>query len=156
MRLSERTLERLRVSGLGPKFIRCGRRSIRYRQSDLEGWPTARSVRSTSEQAGEVGAVFMTEKDSALSFVGQINKAYEAAEKAGASALSAALECGYYLNLAFENVEAAKGKGKWNQWRKANLDKSAQKKLKDFIEGSQRLLRKRKTSLQSAKASAMR
>ena len=65
----------------------------------------------------------MTEKDSALSFVGQINKAYEAAEKAGASALSAALECGYYLNLAFENVEAAKGKGKWNQWRKANLDK---------------------------------
>lgn len=62
-------------------------------------------------------------KDSALSFVGQINKAYEAAEKAGASALSAALECGYYLNLAFENVEAAKGKGKWNQWRKANLDK---------------------------------
>jgi excisionase family DNA binding protein len=41
LRLSERTLERLRVQGLGPKFVRCGR-SVRYRQSDLEEWITAR------------------------------------------------------------------------------------------------------------------
>jgi predicted DNA-binding transcriptional regulator AlpA len=49
LRLGERTLERLRYSGLGPKFIRCGRRSIRYQQSDLEEWIAKRSVRSTSE-----------------------------------------------------------------------------------------------------------
>ena len=40
----------------------------------------------------------MTTKDSALAFVGQIMTAYKAAEKAGASALEAALECGSYLN----------------------------------------------------------
>jgi predicted DNA-binding transcriptional regulator AlpA len=38
LRCSERTLERLRVSGLGPKFVRCGRRSIRYREADLSEW----------------------------------------------------------------------------------------------------------------------
>jgi len=35
--LSERTLERFRVSGVGPKFVRCGK-SIRYRLSDVEAW----------------------------------------------------------------------------------------------------------------------
>jgi excisionase family DNA binding protein len=49
LRLSRRTLERLRVSGLGPKFVKCGR-SVRYRQSDLEEWIAARVVRSTSEK----------------------------------------------------------------------------------------------------------
>jgi len=48
LRLSQRTLERLRVSGLGPKFVKCGR-SIRYRQTDLEQWIASRVVRSTSE-----------------------------------------------------------------------------------------------------------
>jgi excisionase family DNA binding protein len=52
LRLSERTLERLRVQGLGPKFVRCGR-SVRYRQSDLEEWITARVVRSTSEELAQ-------------------------------------------------------------------------------------------------------
>jgi predicted DNA-binding transcriptional regulator AlpA len=51
LRLSERTLERL-----GPKFIRCGGRAVRYRQSDLDAWLTARSVHSTSE-INEVGVV---------------------------------------------------------------------------------------------------
>ena len=46
--LSERTIERLRVSGLGPKFVRCGR-SIRYRVADLETWIASRIVGSTSE-----------------------------------------------------------------------------------------------------------
>ncbi len=50
LRLSERTLERLRVSGLGPKFARCGR-SIRYRLADLDEWITARVVASTSQPA---------------------------------------------------------------------------------------------------------
>jgi excisionase family DNA binding protein len=35
LHLSERTLERLRVSGTGPKFIRLGR-SVRYRLTDIE------------------------------------------------------------------------------------------------------------------------
>jgi hypothetical protein len=63
----------------------------------------------------------MANDDKALSFVGQIIAAYNAAEKAGASALTHALECGKYLNLAFENVETATGKGKWKKWREANL-----------------------------------
>jgi excisionase family DNA binding protein len=58
LRLSTRTIERLRVSGLGPKFIRTGSRSIRYRQSDLEEWIAGRVVRSTSQA---VGAVQLTE-----------------------------------------------------------------------------------------------
>ena len=41
LRLSERTLERLRGSGLGPKFCRM-HRSIRYRQTDLEDWIASR------------------------------------------------------------------------------------------------------------------
>ena len=49
LRLSERTLERLRVSGLGPVFVKCGGRSIPYRQTDLEDWISTRVVRSTSE-----------------------------------------------------------------------------------------------------------
>ena len=49
LRLSERTLERLLVSGSGPKFVRCGRRSIRYQQSDLDAWVASRVVASTSE-----------------------------------------------------------------------------------------------------------
>ena len=49
LRLSERTLERLRVSGTGPKFVRMGR-SVRYRQSDVEAWTASRVVGSTSEE----------------------------------------------------------------------------------------------------------
>ena len=54
--LSERTIERLRVSGLGPKFVRCGR-SIRYRLADVEEWIASRVFGSTSEtQALDVDA----------------------------------------------------------------------------------------------------
>jgi len=52
LRLSERTLERLRVSGLGPKFCRM-RRSIRYRQTDLDQWIASRIVGSTSERPAQ-------------------------------------------------------------------------------------------------------
>jgi excisionase family DNA binding protein len=51
LRLSERTLERLRVSGTGPKFIRIGH-SIRYRQSDVEAWLASRVVSNTSQENG--------------------------------------------------------------------------------------------------------
>ena len=46
--LSERTLERLRVAGTGPCFVRAGR-SVRYRECDLEAWIAERVVSSTSE-----------------------------------------------------------------------------------------------------------
>jgi excisionase family DNA binding protein len=49
LRLSQRTLERLRTSGLGPKFVKCGR-SIRYRLTDLDQWIASPVVGSTSER----------------------------------------------------------------------------------------------------------
>jgi predicted DNA-binding transcriptional regulator AlpA len=52
LRLSERTLERLRCSGLGPKFIRLGQKSVRYQQSAIDEWIVGREVRSTSEVVG--------------------------------------------------------------------------------------------------------
>ena len=52
LRLSERTLERLRCSGLGPKFIRLGQKSVRYQQSALDEWIAGRVVRSTSQAVG--------------------------------------------------------------------------------------------------------
>ena len=57
-------------------------------------------------------------KDNALSFVGQIMTAYKAVMKAEGQALKYALECGAALNLAKENVESTKPKGKWNAWLK--------------------------------------
>jgi predicted DNA-binding transcriptional regulator AlpA len=49
LHLSERTLERFRVSGTGPKFVRLGR-SIRYRLTDIEAFIAPRIVGSTSER----------------------------------------------------------------------------------------------------------
>jgi hypothetical protein len=49
LRLSPRTLERLRVSGTGPKFVRLANRSIRYRPEDLDAHVASRVVASTSE-----------------------------------------------------------------------------------------------------------
>ena len=49
LRLSERTLERLRLQGGGPCFVKAGR-SVRYRETDLEEWIAARVVSSTSEE----------------------------------------------------------------------------------------------------------
>ncbi len=48
LRLSKRTLERLRLTGTGPRFVRLGR-SVRYRPPDLEAYVNARVVSSTSE-----------------------------------------------------------------------------------------------------------
>jgi predicted DNA-binding transcriptional regulator AlpA len=50
LRLSERTLERMRVQGNGPRFTRLANRSIRYRQQDLDAHVAARVVASTSEK----------------------------------------------------------------------------------------------------------
>jgi predicted DNA-binding transcriptional regulator AlpA len=53
LRLSERTLERLRSTGDGPKFCKLGRRVL-YLQSDLDAWVASRIVGSTSEVIGAV------------------------------------------------------------------------------------------------------
>jgi excisionase family DNA binding protein len=50
LRLSERTLERWRVQGIGPRFVRLGRRSIRYPQQNVEAYVAACDVGSTSEK----------------------------------------------------------------------------------------------------------
>lgn len=48
LRISERTLERWRVEGVGPRFRRFGRRVI-YSKLDLENWADGRCYQSTSE-----------------------------------------------------------------------------------------------------------
>jgi hypothetical protein len=48
LRLSLRTLERYRQTGLGPAFIKAGARVL-YREADLADWLSARVVTSTSE-----------------------------------------------------------------------------------------------------------
>jgi excisionase family DNA binding protein len=48
LRLSERTLERHRVAGTGPAFVKLGRRVV-YRRSDVERWAEACTHNSTSE-----------------------------------------------------------------------------------------------------------
>jgi predicted DNA-binding transcriptional regulator AlpA len=54
LRLSERTLERLRTSGGGPRFVRMDR-SVRYRLCDVEAWIASRVVGSTSEETRDGG-----------------------------------------------------------------------------------------------------
>lgn len=52
VRLSPRTLERLRVQGTGPKFIKVGpgkRAKVLYRAEDLQEWLSATVYRSTAE-----------------------------------------------------------------------------------------------------------
>jgi excisionase family DNA binding protein len=49
LRLSVRTVERLRVSGRGPKFLKI-RNSVRYRAVDVEAWQASQIVGSTSEE----------------------------------------------------------------------------------------------------------
>ena len=46
--ISERTLERHRVAGTGPRWARLGR-LVRYRQSDLMAWVDSNLRLSTSE-----------------------------------------------------------------------------------------------------------
>jgi excisionase family DNA binding protein len=52
LQLSERTLERLRVSGGGPVYVKAGR-VVRYREADLEAWIAARVVSSTSQMGDD-------------------------------------------------------------------------------------------------------
>jgi hypothetical protein len=49
LRLSVRTMQRLRLDGDGPRFVRLTGRRIGYAIGDLQAWVRARSVASTSE-----------------------------------------------------------------------------------------------------------
>ena len=64
--------------------------------------------------------------DNALSFVGQIKTEHKAVLKADGEALKHAIECGKYLNLAKENVEAAKPKVKWSSLREQHISEISQ------------------------------
>lgn len=50
LRISERTLERFRLDGSGPQFVKAGRRVL-YRRSDIDAWTDARTFCSTSEMS---------------------------------------------------------------------------------------------------------
>ena len=49
VRLGANTLEKLRLTGTGPAFLKLGR-AVRYRSEDLDAWLDARVVQSTSGQ----------------------------------------------------------------------------------------------------------
>jgi predicted DNA-binding transcriptional regulator AlpA len=46
--LSKSTLEKARIYGGGPPFVRVTSRAVRYRMQDLEAWMLERLVSSTS------------------------------------------------------------------------------------------------------------
>jgi len=48
--LSKPTLERYRLTGDGPAFLKIGRKCVRYRLEDLNAWLASRVRRSTSDQ----------------------------------------------------------------------------------------------------------
>ncbi len=48
LHVSRKTLERMRVEGRGPRFVKVGR-AVRYRQSDLFTYITTNTHHSTSE-----------------------------------------------------------------------------------------------------------
>ncbi len=52
LRVSKSYLDKLRVYGGGPKFVRPGKRKILYRKSDLDAWAAERTFTSTSEYDG--------------------------------------------------------------------------------------------------------
>ena len=48
VRLGKPTMERFRISGEGPVFVKLGG-AVRYRKADLDSWIEPRRVRSTSD-----------------------------------------------------------------------------------------------------------
>jgi predicted DNA-binding transcriptional regulator AlpA len=54
--LSPSLLNKLRLTGGGPKFLRLAGRAIRYRRADLDAWVDASAVESTSQYPAARGA----------------------------------------------------------------------------------------------------
>jgi predicted DNA-binding transcriptional regulator AlpA len=48
--ISPRTLQRWRVTGDGPPWVRLGQRRVAYRSSDCEAWAAARTFRHRAEE----------------------------------------------------------------------------------------------------------
>lgn len=48
VRLGKPTLERFRITGSGPVYVKLGS-AVRYRKVDLDAWLASRATRSTSE-----------------------------------------------------------------------------------------------------------
>jgi excisionase family DNA binding protein len=48
VRLGKPTLERFRLTGVGPNFCKLGG-AVRYRRDELDAWLKARTIRSTSQ-----------------------------------------------------------------------------------------------------------
>jgi len=55
--LSSSLLNKLRLTGGGPVFVRLAGRAIRYRKADLDAWVAASLMASTSQEPGQAGAV---------------------------------------------------------------------------------------------------
>lgn len=54
IRISIRTLERMRVDGTGPLYLKAGkgtRSRVLYRPADIDAWLTSRAFNSTAEYA---------------------------------------------------------------------------------------------------------
>jgi excisionase family DNA binding protein len=51
-RVSKSFLDKARVYGNGPPYVRLGGRKILYRMSDLDAWMAARVFNSTSQYGG--------------------------------------------------------------------------------------------------------
>ncbi len=51
LRLSSRTLQRMRLDGGGPAYVQLGERRIAYRIASLRDWLANRERRSTSQGA---------------------------------------------------------------------------------------------------------
>jgi excisionase family DNA binding protein len=49
LRVSKSYLDKLRVYGGGPRFLRLGKRKVLYRKFDLDAWLASQSFDSTSE-----------------------------------------------------------------------------------------------------------
>jgi predicted DNA-binding transcriptional regulator AlpA len=52
LKISTRSLERFRLTGTGPRFVKAGH-SVRYREADLEAWVASRIVSSTSMEPAQ-------------------------------------------------------------------------------------------------------
>jgi excisionase family DNA binding protein len=65
LRVSKSYLDKLRVYGGGPKFLRFGKRKVLYRKSDLDAWADQHSFGSTSEYQGD--RLFVREKSECMS-----------------------------------------------------------------------------------------
>ena len=51
LRLGKPTIERFRITGEGPSYLKLGR-VVRYRRCDLDAWLESQLIQSTSERGG--------------------------------------------------------------------------------------------------------